>query len=110
MARSQTVTPRAPKSVAVQDAYEYATFGLKMPKFADTTAANLMIGHDSLGCITCSWAHIRARRLNLAGFSLAFAISGKLWPGRFKSRRLGAVDAAGGTNRPAHRCSKRRCR
>jgi len=38
---------------------------------------------------------------------LGFAMRGKLWTGRFKSMLLGAVDAAGGTNRAAHRCSKR---
>jgi hypothetical protein len=43
--------------------------------------------------------------LNSAGFSLAFAVRGKLLPEPFKSVFLGAADARGKTNLAAHRCS-----
>ena len=47
------------------------------------------------------------RWLNLAGFSLAFAMRGKLWTGRFKSMLLGATDSVGRENRAAQRRSHR---
>ena len=49
-----------------------------------------------------------ARRFKSAGFSLAFAIRGKLWTGRFKSVLLDAGNSAGNANLADHRCSNLR--